>query len=470
MTMAFVMAAVALVAQPDSVDSFYKEFAQRRADISTLRANYTERTVTPEETFESEGVLIYAKPRRIVRRMAPPENTTLIVDDRRVYQYEPEIKQLVVYRLDDDPRANLLFLGFDSDMDALREAYQVSVFSVEDQASGKKGILIQPKPGDTEAWFKEVNLYLDDKDLLPYRIRMVNDDDSQVIIEVRDLKKNPALDPSETQAMIAEGTKVIEDDKVVETVAAGGKLVPGNLADAAQAAPATPEVPAAPLVEVKPLDGTAPPPHAGSPQAVTTRIILASQSPRRRALLASLGIDFVVIPWGAEDIDHGHAPAQIVIGKARATRDDLVRRTPDPALIIAADTLVFLGDEVLSKPQDRAEAIDMLRRLSGNTHHVVTGLAIAHTGTGKALEGSETTAVSFRPLTTAEIEAFVDIVNPLDRAGAYTVDGPGSLLVARYEGCFYNVLGLPLVRLDLMLRQIGVELFPLMRAEGAVFL
>jgi len=203
---------------------------------------------------------------------------------------------------------------------------------------------------------------------------------------------------------------------------------------------------------------------------VTTRIILASQSPRRRALLASLGIDFEVIPSGAEEIDHGHAPAQIVIGNARAKRDDLVRRTTDPALIIAADTLVFLGDEVLSKPQDRAEAIDMLRRLSGNTHHVVTGLAITHTGTGKALEGSETTAVSFRPLTTAEIEAFVDIVNPLDRAGAYTVDGPGSLLVARYEGCFYNVLGLPLVRLDLMLRQIGVELFPLMRAEGAVFL
>jgi len=266
MTMAFVMAAVALVAQPDSVDSFYKEFAQRRADISTLRANYTERTVTPEETFESEGVLIYAKPRRIVRRMAPPENTTLIVDDRRVYQYEPEIKQLVVYRLDDDPRANLLFLGFDSDMDALREAYQVSVFSVEDQASGKKGILIQPKPGDTEAWFKEVNLYLDDKDLLPYRIRMVNDDDSQVIIEVRDLKKNPALDLSETQAMIAEGTKVIEDDKVVETVAAGGKLVPGNLADAAPSATTTPEVPAAPLVEVKPLDGNAPSPTPETPK------------------------------------------------------------------------------------------------------------------------------------------------------------------------------------------------------------
>lgn len=260
MSMAIVMAAVALMAQPDSVDAFYKEFAQRRADISTLRANYTERTMTPEETFETEGVLIYAKPRRIVRRMAPPENTVLIVDDRRVFQYEPEIKQLVAYRLDDDPRANLLFLGFDSDIDALREAYQVSLFSVEEQASGKKGILIQPKPGEGDAWFKEVNLYLDDKDYLPYRIRMVNEDDSQVIIEVKDLKKNPKLDPSETQALVAEGTKVIEDDKVVETVAAGGKLVPGAMAGGASTASGEAHSPdedkATPLVEVKPLGGT----------------------------------------------------------------------------------------------------------------------------------------------------------------------------------------------------------------------
>lgn len=266
MMTACVMAAVALLAQPDSVDAFYKEFALRRADINTLRANYTERTVTPEEVFESEGTLVYAKPRRIVRRMAPPENTTLIVDDRRVYQYEPEIKQLVIYRLDDDPRANLLFLGFDSDMESLREAYQVSLFSVEEQASGKKGILIQPKEGDTEAWFKEVNLYLDDKDYLPYRIRMVNEDNSQVIIEVRDLKKNPELDPSESQAMIAEGTKVIEDDRVLETVAAGGKVVPGNAEPSApSAAPATPAAPVAPLVEVAPLDNAPAPSKATTP-------------------------------------------------------------------------------------------------------------------------------------------------------------------------------------------------------------
>lgn len=203
---------------------------------------------------------------------------------------------------------------------------------------------------------------------------------------------------------------------------------------------------------------------------MTPRIVLASQSPRRRALLASLGVPFEVIPSAAEEIDHGAAPAQIVINNANAKLRDVSARLDTPALVIAADTLVFLGGEVLSKPKDRAEAIDMLRRLSGNTHHVVTGLAAGDTATGQHIDGSETTAVSFRPLSTPEIERFVDIVNPLDRAGAYTVDGPGSLLVARYDGCYYNVLGLPLVKLDMLLRALGTHLFQLIRPEHTVFL
>lgn len=203
---------------------------------------------------------------------------------------------------------------------------------------------------------------------------------------------------------------------------------------------------------------------------MTPKIILASQSPRRRALLAALGVHFDVVPSAAEEIDHGAAPAQIVINNARVKRDEIAGRGDSPAIIIAADTLVFLGGEVLSKPRDRAEAIEMLRRLSGNTHHVVTGVAVCNTETGKHVEGSETTGVSFRPLSTSEIERFVDIVNPLDRAGAYTVDGPGSLLVARYDGCYYNVLGLPIVKLDQLLREVGFDLFSAIRPEHTTFL
>lgn len=261
MILPLILAATSLVAAPDTLDGFYAEFAKRRADISTLRANYTEKTVTPDDTFTSEGTLVYQKPRRIVRRAAPPENTVILIDDHTCYQYEPEIKQLVEYSLDDDPRANLLFLGFDSDMDSLRSAYDLSLFTIEDQASGKKGILIKPKADDKDAWFKEVNLYLDDQDYLPYRIRMVNEDDSQVLIDITDIKKNPALDPTDTQSMIAEGTKVVKDDKVIETVGAGGKRIPEKAASATSSAPAekAPSAPAASVVEVKPLAPAASP-------------------------------------------------------------------------------------------------------------------------------------------------------------------------------------------------------------------
>lgn len=200
------------------------------------------------------------------------------------------------------------------------------------------------------------------------------------------------------------------------------------------------------------------------------RIVLASASPRRRALLAALGIPIEVIPSDAPECDCGTAPAAIVTANARAKRDDVARRLNAPAVVIAADTLVFLDEHVLSKPADTDEARAMLRRLSGNTHQVVTGIAVMDTATGRSAEGAESTDVTFRQLTDAEIARFVEIVNPVDRAGAYTVDGPGSLLVARYDGCYQNVLGLPVVKLDKLLRQIGVHLFELMDPRRAVFL
>lgn len=201
-----------------------------------------------------------------------------------------------------------------------------------------------------------------------------------------------------------------------------------------------------------------------------SRIILASASPRRRALLAALGIDFESITSGAPEIDEGPSPDDIVESNALRKRDDVAAKLDTPAVVIAADTLVFLDEHVLSKPADAAEARRMLERLSGRTHQVLTGIAIIDTATGKTAQGHESTDVTFRNLTGAEIARFVEIVNPIDRAGAYTVDGPGSLLVARYDGCYMNVLGLPIVRLDLLLREVGVRLFDRMHPSRAVFL
>jgi septum formation protein len=199
------------------------------------------------------------------------------------------------------------------------------------------------------------------------------------------------------------------------------------------------------------------------------RLVLASGSPRRRALLSDLGLEFDVIISGAEEIFTGK-PEEMVVINARAKRDDVARQLNIPSLIIAADTLVFLEQHVLGKPKDAGEACQMLSRLSGRTHQVITGLSIVDTSAHKSAEGFEATDVTFRALAKEEIERFVATVNPIDRAGAYTVDGPGSLLVARYDGCYQNVLGLPMVRLDLLLRQMGYNLFDMMDPAHCRFL
>jgi len=203
---------------------------------------------------------------------------------------------------------------------------------------------------------------------------------------------------------------------------------------------------------------------------VIPRVVLASASPRRRALLEALGLAVEVIVSDAPEVDTGTVPAAIVEANARAKRDAVAARLKQPALVVAADTLVFLEEHVLSKPADKTEARAMLRRLSGNTHQVVSGVAVLDSATGRGLAGSETTDVTFRALSDGEIDRFVEAVNPVDRAGAYTVDGPGSLIVARYDGCYQNVLGLPIVRLDKLLREIGHSLFDLMNPEQARFL
>jgi len=200
-----------------------------------------------------------------------------------------------------------------------------------------------------------------------------------------------------------------------------------------------------------------------------SRIVLASASPRRSSLLEALGLPIEIIPSGAPETAEG-SPEEIVVENACAKRNDVADRLETPAVVIAADTLVFLGDEPLGKPGTLNEARAMLRRLSGQTHRVMTGVAVCDTANSKQASGCETTGVTFRDLSAAEIDCFVNAVRPLDRAGAYTVDGPGSLLVSKYEGCYQNVLGLPIVHLDKLIRSIGYSLFDLMNGNKSVFL
>ena len=197
--------------------------------------------------------------------------------------------------------------------------------------------------------------------------------------------------------------------------------------------------------------------------------ILASASPRRKALLEALGLDIEVWPADVAERSDG-APRELVIANARLKRDAVAQRAPAAACVIAADTVVTHGGRVLGKPRDMDEARRMLAALSGKTHRVYTGLAVTDTGQRRSAETHEVTEVTFRPLSEAMIETFVEAVQPFDRAGAYTVDGPGSLLVERYSGCYQNVLGLPLVRLDRLLESIGLSLFSCVDSQRATFL
>ena len=182
-------------------------------------------------------------------------------------------------------------------------------------------------------------------------------------------------------------------------------------------------------------------------------LILASRSPRRRKLLAQLGLDFEVHPSDLDENAMNHRlPEQLVeqlaLEKARA----VATRFPE-ALTLGADTIVVLDGDVLNKPADEAEARAMLRRLSGRTHTVYTGVALVHPASRREVVDYEATQVTFAPLTDVEIDAYVATGSPLDKAGAYGIqDDYGAVFIRRIEGDYYNVVGLPLHRLYRMLR------------------
>lgn len=186
------------------------------------------------------------------------------------------------------------------------------------------------------------------------------------------------------------------------------------------------------------------------------KIVLASASPRRRELLQLIGIsDFTIRVSEAEETYPADlSPAQIVeyISREKA---EAVACAPDE-LIITADTMVFLDQARLGKPVDEADALRMLTALQGRRHTVRTGVTVRQGD--RFLTESEATDVEFRPATEAELRAYIATGEPMDKAGAYGVQGKGALLVQRLEGDFFNVMGLPVLRLSRILEQFGIHL------------
>lgn len=206
-------------------DSFFKVFKEKRDGVGSLQATFVQKTILPQEIITTEGILYYSKPRRILFSTKEPDRATL-VDGRRGYEYDAEIKQMTIFDIEDHPRANIFFLGFDDDTEALKTAYDLTLFETDDPR-GKHGIKIKPRPdSEEEAYFLEANLYLRDEDYLPYRIHIVNDKESQLYIDVSDIAKKSGQDLESARFFVPEGIKVVENDRVIETIGAGGRHVP----------------------------------------------------------------------------------------------------------------------------------------------------------------------------------------------------------------------------------------------------
>lgn len=186
------------------------------------------------------------------------------------------------------------------------------------------------------------------------------------------------------------------------------------------------------------------------------RIVLASGSPRRQELLTRIGIrDFTVrVPQVEEWYPQGLTPPEIVSYISREKSQAVP--SEEDEIVITADTMVFLDDERLGKPQDEADALRMLTALQGRRHTVCTGVTVRQGD--RVLTESEATGVVFRPAEESELRAYIATGEPMDKAGSYGVQGKGALLVERLEGDFFNVMGLPVLRLSRMLAQFGIKL------------
>jgi septum formation protein len=185
------------------------------------------------------------------------------------------------------------------------------------------------------------------------------------------------------------------------------------------------------------------------------RVVLASSSPRRKELLALIGVRHVVAPADIDETPYdGELPHAHAERLAREKSAAVARREPG-AIVIGADTIVVVDGDILGKPRDEAEAAGMLRRLSGRGHVVLTAVAVARDG--RLVSGVESVDVTFRALSDDEITRYIATGEPMDKAGAYGIQGFGATIVERIDGDYFAVMGLALGRMVRLMAEVGVE-------------
>lgn len=187
-------------------------------------------------------------------------------------------------------------------------------------------------------------------------------------------------------------------------------------------------------------------------------IILASASPRRKELLKRIGLKFKVDPSNYEENISSELEPHELAKSLSLEKAKLVAEKHMNALVIAADTFIVFEGKILGKPRTETEAKEMLETINGKPHSVITGFTIIDTENNKALSKAVETKVYIRKLSSNEIDAYVESKEPLDKAGAYAIQGLGSVIVEKIEGDYFNVIGLPLSALTESLKEFGVHI------------
>ena len=198
------------------------------------------------------------------------------------------------------------------------------------------------------------------------------------------------------------------------------------------------------------------------------KIYLASKSPRRHEILRGLHIPFEYIesPYEEKISDVADLAPEEKSAKLASLKAMYAANAMDSGLIIGADTIVVDGSEILGKPKDRADAKRMLAELSGKKHRVITGLSLVDAGQNKTYSHSEITYVYFRELSEKDIETYLDTNEPYDKAGAYGIQGHAGLFVEKIEGCYFNVVGFPVVAFNNIMKAAGYDLVDFMKLEA----
>ncbi|MFA6917630.1 MAG: Maf family protein [Candidatus Gracilibacteria bacterium] len=186
------------------------------------------------------------------------------------------------------------------------------------------------------------------------------------------------------------------------------------------------------------------------------QLILASKSPRRKQLLEEIGLEFEIYPSDFEEKNEGILPEELVIHNAIGKAQDVARHHRN-ALIIGVDTLVAFQDHIIGKPKDREDAKRILRLLSNTTHKVISGICVMDADTKKTISAIETTFVTIDRLDEDDIESYVNSGEGEDKAAGYAIQGKGSVFVKKIEGDYFNVVGLPIFRLRMILKEFGIK-------------